>query len=46
MQNNADAFVRAIVHVLLFIVVHGARKNASLRKPRKPKPSFKRKEVL
>jgi hypothetical protein len=43
MHDNADAFIHAIFHVLLFIVVHGARN--STRKPRNPKPSFKRKEI-
>jgi hypothetical protein len=45
MEDGAFAFIQAVFHVLLFIVVHGSRARKGVRPSHKQKRSLKRKEV-
>ena len=45
MEDGAFAFIQAVFHVLLFIVVHGKRARNGVRPSHKQNRSPKRKEV-
>ncbi len=46
MEDGAFAFIQAVFHVLLFLVVHGNRARNGARPTHKRDQSVKRKEVL
>ena len=45
MEDGAFAFIQAVFHVLLFIVVHGNRARNGVRSDHKQNRSLSRKEV-
>ena len=46
MEDGAFAFIQAVFHVLLFIVIHGNRARNGVRPDPKQNQSLNRKEVL
>ena len=45
MEDSAFAFIQAVFHVLLFIVVHGTRARNGVRPSHRQNESLKRKEI-
>ena len=45
MEDGAFAFIQALFHVLVFIVVHGNRARNGVRASHRPSQSLKRKEI-
>ncbi len=45
MEDGAFAFIQAVIHVLLFLVVHGTRARNGVRPGHQQNRSLKRKEI-